>query len=242
MNSSKQDSKYFELEKIIGYTFKDKKNLDIAFTHKSYTNEKMAGKFESYERYEFLGDAILEYLVSDFLFKNYKNLPEGDLTKLRASLVCEFTLSKISRSLKLGEYGYFSKGEKNTGGPNRDSILCDMFESLLGALYIDGSIEIAREFVEKFLLTDIEHKQLFHDSKTKLQEYSQKHDISLRYDLISETGPDHNKEFLVCVMFNDKKMSEGIGHSRKSAEQVAAYNTLTELTKHLEADYVFKKH
>lgn len=239
MSNSNHDTKYLELEQTIGYTFKNKKNLDIAFTHKSYTNEKQVGNYESYERYEFLGDAILEYIVSDYLFNNYKKLPEGELTKLRASLVCEFTLSKIARSLKFGQYGYFSKGEKNTGGPNRDSILCDMFESLLGAIYIDGSMEEAKKFVEKFLLTDIEHKQLFHDSKTRLQEYSQKHEITLRYELISETGPDHNKEFLVCVMFNDDKKAEGKGHSRKAAEQMAAYNTLNDI---LEAENVSKKH
>lgn len=220
---------YNELENEIGYTFKDKNNLDIAFTHKSYTNEKMCGNRECYERYEFLGDAILEYLVSEFLFNEYPGKPEGELTKLRASLVCEFTLSKISRSLKLGEYAFFSKGELHTGGPNRDSILCDMFESLLGALYLDGGIDEARKFVNKFLLTDIEHKKLFYDSKSKLQEYVQKRNISLGYEIVEESGPDHNKEYVVQVIIGNEKMAMGNGHSRKAAEQMAAFNTLKSL-------------
>lgn len=222
-------NKYDELEKQIEYSFKDKKHLDIAFTHKSYSNEKMSGKYESYERYEFLGDAVLEFLVSNYLFENYPSMPEGELTKLRASLVCEFTLSRLARDFNLGGYGYFSKGEKLTGGYNRDSILCDMFESLLGAMYIDGGISVAKKFVETFLLNDIEHKTLFYDAKSKLQEYSQKHEYKLDYVLINETGPDHNKEFYVKVMLNDKEMAEGVGHSRKSAEQLAAYNTLRKI-------------
>lgn len=223
-------NRYAELEQTIGYAFKDKEHLEIAFTHKSFANEKICINRESYERYEFLGDAILEFLVSNHLFEHYPNKPEGDLTKLRASLVCEFTLSKIARELMLGKYGYFSKGEKNTGGSNRDSILCDMFESLLGAIYIDSGLEQAKSFVEKFLLTDIEHKKLFHDSKSKLQEYAQKKDRELQYVLVSETGPDHNKEFHVEVIIGDERLSEGSGHSRKAAEQIAAYNALNKLS------------
>ena len=219
-------NKYDELEKSIGYVFKDKGNLETALTHKSFANEKTCVKFESYERYEFLGDAILEFLTSKYLFDNYPDKTEGELTKLRASLVCEFTLSKISRELNLGQYGRFSKGEKNTGGMNRDSILCDMFESLLGAIYLDGGMDQAKKFVETFLLTDIEHKQLFYDAKSMLQEYAQKQDKVLLYNLIEETGPDHSKEFKVQVMMDDKSGAIGVGHSRKAAEQMAAYNTL----------------
>ncbi|MBO5389557.1 MAG: ribonuclease III, partial [Lachnospiraceae bacterium] len=134
-------NKYDELENLIGYSFKNKALLDIAFTHKSYTNENLVKKHESYERFEYLGDAILEFLVSKYLFETYPQMPEGELTRLRASIVCEFTLSKLSRELKLGSYGYFSRGERNTGGSNRDSILCDMFESLLGAIYLDSGLE-----------------------------------------------------------------------------------------------------
>lgn len=217
---------YLELENLIGYSFKDKSHLDIAFTHKSYTNENLIKKHQSYERYEFLGDAILEYLVSDFLYKEYPNKPEGELTKLRASIVCEFTLSGIARELKLGHYGFFSKGEKNTGGNNRDSILCDMFESLLGAIYLDGNMDCARAFVERFLLTDIDSKKLYYDSKTNLQEYVQKHGKSLEYKVISETGPEHNKEYTVNLFIDGKLISSGAGHSKKTAEQNAAYQAL----------------
>lgn len=218
-----------ELESAIEYQFKDINHLIIALTHKSYANEKMCGHKESYERYEFLGDAILEYLVSRYLFMHYPKKSEGELTKLRASLVCEFTLSKISRELKLGEYAFFSKGEKNTGGTNRDSILCDMFESLLGAIYLDGGIDVANAFVERILLTDIEHKQLFYDSKSKLQEYAQKQEKQICYELLQEIGPEHNKEFQVRVKIGNKTLAEGVGHSRKSAEQMAAYNALKKL-------------
>lgn len=220
------DNRYAKLEQTIGYTFKDKGLLDIAFTHKSYSNEVIARKCESYERFEFLGDAILEYIVSEFLFQNYKDLPEGKLTKLRASLVCEFTLSKISRELEYGSYGYFSKGEKLTGGNNRDSILCDMFESVLGAIYLDGGMEAAKVYVHRFLLTDIEHKQLFYDSKSNLQEYAQKNNKTLTYDLLEEKGPEHDKVFYVQVKLDEEILATGEGHSRKSAEQMAAYQAL----------------
>ena len=220
---------YDELENKIGYKFKDVSHLDIAFTHKSYANELMVKSRESYERYEFLGDAILEFLVSRFLFDEYKEKAEGELTKLRASLVCEFTLSKISRELKLGQYGFFSKGEKLSGGSNRDSILCDMFESLLGAIYIDGGLDEADRFVRTFLLTDIEHKKLFYDSKTRLQEYAQKNSYKISYNLLNEEGPEHDKTFYVEVLVGDKINANGKGHSRKTAEQTAAFNALKEI-------------
>ncbi|MBR3600088.1 MAG: ribonuclease III [Lachnospiraceae bacterium] len=218
---------YNELEKLIGYSFKDKSHLDIAFTHKSYTNENMVKKHQSYERYEFLGDAILEFLVSDYLYNEYPNKPEGELTKLRASIVCEFTLSGLARELKLGHYGYFSKGERNTGGNNRDSILCDMFESLLGAIYLDGGLEYAKAFVKNLLLTDIDSKKLYYDSKTSLQEYVQKNGKILEYKVVKETGPEHNKEYTVELLIDNKLVSSGIGHSKKTAEQNAAYQALT---------------
>lgn len=218
-----------QIENNIGYNFKDKTHLKTALTHSSYSNEKMCGVHESYERYEFLGDAILEYLVSEYLFNNYTDLNEGKLTKLRASLVCEYTLSKISRQLELGKYALFSKGEKNTGGSNRDSILCDMFESLLGAVYLDGGIEEARRFVEVFLLTDIEHKQKFYDAKSRLQEYSQKAGKKLLYKEVRTEGPEHEKTFYVQAMINEKVVGNGVGHSKKNAEQEAAYDALEKL-------------
>lgn len=225
----KMSRDYSELENLIGYCFNDKNHLDIAFTHKSYTNENLVKKHQSYERYEYLGDAILEFLVSRFLFDTYPDMPEGKLTKLRASIVCEFTLSKLSRELNLGNYGFFSKGERNTGGYNRDSILCDMFESLLGAIYLDGGLEEADGFVKRLLLTDIENKVLYYDSKSMLQEYSQKNNIVLSYNLLSESGPEHNKQYHVNVTLDEEIIAEGIGHSKKSAEQNAAFEALNKL-------------
>lgn len=222
---------YEALEKIIGYKFNDKINLDIAFTHKSYANEIVCGKRQSYERFEFLGDAILEFVVSDYLFNEYKDKTEGELTKIRASLVCEFTLSRIARELNFGKYGLFSKGEKNTGGRDRDSILCDFFESVTGAIYIDGGLDAAKNFIYKFLLTDIENKKLFYDAKTTLQELSQKNNSTLKYVLLGESGPEHNKIFKMQLCIDGKPVAQGEGHSRKSAEQHAAYNALEQMLK-----------
>ncbi|MCM1173155.1 MAG: ribonuclease III [Clostridium sp.] len=222
---------YETIEAIVGYKFKDKNNLDIAFTHKSYANEIVCGKRQSYERFEFLGDAILEFVVSDYLFHEYQDKTEGELTKIRASLVCEFTLSRIARELKFGEYGLFSKGEKNTGGRDRDSILCDFFESVTGAIYIDGGLEEAKNFIYKFLLTDIESKKLFYDAKTTLQELSQKNNSTIEYVLLEESGPEHNKLFKMQLCIDGKPMAKGEGHSRKSAEQHAAYKALKQMLK-----------
>ncbi|MCM1287697.1 MAG: ribonuclease III [Clostridium sp.] len=222
---------YETIEAIIGYKFKDKKNLDIAFTHKSYANEIVCGKRQSYERFEFLGDAILEFVVSDYLFQEYQDKTEGELTKIRASLVCEFTLSRIARELKFGEYGLFSKGEKNTGGRDRDSILCDFFESVTGAIYIDGGLEEAKKFIYKFLLTDIESKKLFYDAKTTLQELVQKNNSTIEYVLLEENGPEHNKLFKMQLCIDGKPVAQGEGHSRKSAEQHAAYYALKQKLK-----------
>lgn len=222
-------SKCNEIEKRIGYVFKDKKHLETALTHKSYSNEKMLGKHENYERYEFLGDAILEHIVSDFLFNKYKEKSEGELTRLRASIVCEFTLSKIAREMEFGQNASFGKGELLTGGPNRDSILCDLFEAVLGAIYLDGGFKEAEKYVKKYLLKDIEHKQLFYDAKTKLQEYAQKHNSKPEYILVKEEGPEHDKKFFVEVSMDGKKLGSGEGHNKKTAEQLAAYNALNSL-------------
>jgi ribonuclease-3 len=144
--------------------------------------------------------------------------------------VCEFTLSKISRELGYGDYIQLSKGERATGGANRDSILCDLFESVLGALYQDGGMEVAKDYVIKYLLTDIEHKQLYHDSKTKIQEYVQKTPGStLRYELVREEGPEHDKTYYVRLLIDEKEVASGSGHNKKNAEQEAAYKALQKL-------------
>lgn len=220
---------YKSLEEKIGYQFQDINLLDTALTHRSYANERKINTCENYERYEFLGDAVLEFVVSEYLYENYEKLKEGELSKLRASLVCEFTLSKIARELGYGEYAKFGKGEKKTGGCNRDSILCDLFEAVLGAIYLDGGMEEARGYVNRFLLTDIEKKQKFYDAKTRLQEYTQAHGKKLEYRLVGEEGPDHDKQFLVDALIDDVVMASAKGHNKKQAEQMAAYDVLNQL-------------
>ena len=219
------------LENRIGYIFNNKELLVTALTHTSFANEVKVKGIESYERTEFLGDAILEFIVSEFLFVNKKEYEEGRLTKLRASLVCEFTLSQISESLGYGEYVRLSKGEQQTGGRSRRSILCDLFESVLGAIYLDGGMEPAKRFVHRFLLDDIDTKSLFYDAKTQLQEYCQKQGVKLEYKLISENGPEHNKMFVSEAYVGGAPTAVGEGTNRKASEQMAAYKALLQLMK-----------
>lgn len=218
------------VEQNIQYTFKDKSLIKKALSHSSFINEMSNKKMESYERLEFLGDAVLELISSEFLFEKYKDLPEGKLTKLRASMICEFTLSSVSKKLQLGDYVLLSKGEELTGGRNRNSILCDLFESVLGAIYLDGGMEPAKKYVNTFLLTDIEHKTLFYDAKTSLQEMVQKDGKGVvTYQLVEEKGPDHNKIFIVDVLVDDIKLASGEGSSKKNAQQMAAYKAIMKL-------------
>ena len=219
---------YSDFEEIIGYKFKDTSHLDIAFTHRSYTNESMK-EAPSYERYEFLGDAILEFIVSDELFRKYPEKTEGELTKLRASLVCEYTLSQITKELGFGKYLYLSNGEEHTGGRDRTSVLCDLFESVLGAIYLDGGLDEARKYVNKLLLTDITSKSLFYDAKSILQEYTQSKGYKLSYETLETIGPEHNKTYKVVCIINNEYQEEGIGHTKKMAEQVAAHKTILKI-------------
>ena len=219
-----------EIEKNIHYEFKNKDLLKQAMSHSSFINEMKKQGMESYERLEYLGDAVLELITSEFLFHEYRDMPEGKLTKLRASLVCEFTLSSVSKMLNYGDYVLLSKGEEMTGGRNRDSILCDLFESVLGAIYLDGGMEPAKKYVTTFLLTDIEHKSLFYDAKTTLQEMVQKGGKGkVTYEEISESGPDHNKCYVMSVLVDGEKLAEGTGTSKKNAEQRAAYEAIIKL-------------
>ena len=215
-----------EFQKIIGYQFQDGKLLLQALTHSSYANEKHM-KHADNERLEFLGDAVLELVSSEFLFLNYPELSEGDLTKLRASLVCEPTLAGCTASIQLGEFIRLGKGEDQTGGRERKSILSDALEALIGAVYLDGGFTNAKEFILKFILTDIEHKKLFYDSKTILQEYVQgNYKEILNYRLVEESGPDHNKNFSVEARIGEKTIGSGSGRTKKAAEQEAAYQAL----------------
>ena len=215
------------LEQIIGYTFRNKKLLKQALTHSSYANEKKLGKLGCNERLEFLGDAVLELVSSDVLYAKFPQIPEGELTKKRASLVCEPSLAYCARQFDLPKYLLLGRGEDMTGGRMRDSIVSDATEALLGAIYLDGGFEKAREFVLKFILNDMEHKQLFYDSKTILQELVQeKGRQTVEYVLTGETGPDHNKQFSVDVLINGIPAGSGTGHTKKAAEQAAAYQAI----------------
>ena len=220
------ERKIKELEKRIGYEFHDMKMLMTAMCHSSYANEHRQRQIHDNERLEFLGDAVLEVSSSDFLFHQYPDMPEGKLTKLRASIVCEPTLALCAREIHLEQYLLLGKGEEHTGGRYRDSIISDAMEALIGAIYLDGGFANAKEFVEKFILTDIEHKKLFYDSKTILQEVVQGKHESLSYELVNESGPDHDKNFTVDVHIDGKKISSGTGHTKKAAEQQAAYQAL----------------
>lgn len=219
-----------EFEEKIGYQFQDRKLLLQALTHSSYANERHLGKQADNERLEFLGDAVLEVISSDFLFHKYPKNPEGELTRLRASIVCEPTLSFCTRELELGKYLLLGKGEDQMGGRKRDSILSDAMEAVIGAIYLDGGFTSAKEFVFRFILNDIEHKQLFFDSKTILQEVVQGNCSDLlHYELIREEGPDHNKRFVVEARIGARAYGQGEGRTKKAAEQDAAYHTLLQL-------------
>ncbi len=216
-----------ELENKIGYEFKDKELLKHALTHSSYANENGMPKSGSNERLEFLGDAVLELVSSEFLYRGYPNLLEGDLSKIRASLVCEPTLAGCTEAIELPKFLLLSKGEDATGGRGRDSIISDALEALIGAIFLDGGIEPAKTFILKFILTDIEDKRLFYDSKTTLQEVVQAEGGEhLVYEVTGESGPDHAKEFTVAVRQGTRVLGEGVGRSKKAAEQKAAYEAL----------------
>lgn len=217
------------LEKNIGYNFKDKLLLKRALTHSSYANE--VKHTESNERLEFLGDSVLSVIVSDYLFKNYKKYPEGELTKQRAALVCEKALSAFARQIKLGDYLILGRGETQNHGSERASILADAFEAVLAAIYLDGGIEPASKFVLGFVLEELNEHIIpdgFVDYKTQLQEVIQQNpQENLQYVLVGESGPDHDKSFTVDVMLNSNMIGRGTGRSKKNAEQEAAKQALS---------------
>ena len=202
----------------------DRALLKQALTHSSYANEHKMDHSHCNERLEFLGDAVLELVTSDFLYHKYADLPEGELTKTRASIVCEPTLAACAGDIRLGERLYLGKGEEATGGRLRNSVVSDAFEALIGAVYLDGGLACARELITRFVLNDIEHKKLFYDSKTILQEMVQsRQDGPLTYELVREEGPDHDKHFEVCARMGEQEIGRGEGRTKKAAEQMAAY-------------------
>ncbi|MEM0528952.1 MAG: ribonuclease III [Candidatus Pararuminococcus gallinarum] len=217
-----------ELEKVIGYTFSNPKYLTIALSHTSYVNEVKRG-LVSNERQEFLGDAVLSIVVSDYLFKHYSHLPEGELTKLRASLVCEKSLCEFAHMIGLGQYLMLGRGEEQMGGRERPSILADAFEALIAAIYLDGGMEHAKKFILGFVKKQVEKdkKVFFKDYKTALQEIIQQNrEEQLTYVLVGESGPDHDKHFSVEVHLNSNVIGKGEGRSKKDAEQMAAKEAL----------------
>lgn len=215
-----------ELEEKIGYQFQKKELLVQALTHSSFSNEQKINKYPNYERLEFLGDAVLELLSSQFFFENYPDMSEGEMTQKRSSMVCEPALAFCARDLSLGKYILLGKGEEATGGRERDSIISDVMEAVLGAIYLDGGFEQAKCFVQKYILSDLENKQLFYDSKTILQEQIQKTGKQLVYVIVDESGPEHNKVFTVEARLDGKVVGIGQGRNKKAAQQKAAYQVL----------------
>ncbi len=216
-----------KLQQSVGYKFKDEHLLQRALTHTSYANECNEGHNKSNERLEFLGDSVLGIITAEHFYLNFKDLPEGELTKLRAATVCENSLSSFARQLGLGEYLLLGKGEMCTGGSDRPSILADAFEALIAAIYLDGGIEEAKKFVLKYVDKAVEEHRGFKDYKTVLQEVIQKNPGEvIEYVLVKESGPDHNKRFEVEVHLNSNVIGKGVGTSKKKAEQLAAKEAL----------------
>ena len=217
-----------DLQLIIGYKFKDESLLYEALSHSSFANENKKSR-KSNERLEFLGDSVLSIVVSDHIFKHFKHIPEGELTKLRASLVCESALFEFSKKIQLGQHIFLGKGEEMTGGRERPSIVSDAFEAVIAAIYLDGGMEAARPYVLSFIPKDItvSGAKSFHDYKTALQEIIQRNpEEKVVYFLKEESGPDHDKHFVIQVLLNGHVIGEGGGRSKKAAEQAAACEAL----------------
>lgn len=225
-NSTNIEENMILLQKSLDYSFNNSEVLREALTHSSFANESKIKKVKHNERLEFLGDSILSLVISEYIFIKYKHLPEGELTKVRANVVCEPSLAARSREIKLGQYLLLGKGEEFTGGRQRESILADAFEALIGAIYIDGGIEVVKGFILQHFLESIDLASkgiLFRDYKTHLQELLQsKTSEKITYHVVNEYGPDHNKVFEVEVLIGNKVIGRGRGKSKKEAEQRAA--------------------
>ncbi len=221
-----------ELESRIGYSFKNKELLRQALTHSSYANERKKAGVRDYERLEFLGDAVLELVSSDFLYHKNPDMPEGKLTKKRASLVCEPALAECARDIELQKYILLGKGEEQTGGRDRDSIISDVMEAVIGAIYLDGGLEAARRHIFSHVLEDLKEGVPFKDSKTILQEIIQARGYDdFGYRLAGEKGPDHDKTFMAEAILNGEVIGKGEGRSKKAAEQMAAKEAIDMMSK-----------
>jgi len=221
---------YSELEKGLGYTFRDKSLLENALSHSSYANEKRDGR-SSNERLEFLGDSVLGFVTADFLYHLHPDKPEGDLTRIRADLVCERNLARCAAVIRLGDFLLLGHGEDHGGGRKRDSIVSDAMESVLAAAYLDGGFEAAKGIIHRLILSDLPKGRPGNfDYKTMLQELIQREkDQVIQYDLIGQSGPDHDKVFQVQVLRNGVVIGTGEGRSKKKAEQAAAHEAVKAL-------------
>ena len=216
-----------ELEDRIGYHFHDRYLLECALTHSSYANEQKIRRYEDYERLEFLGDAVLEMISSDFLYRKYPDKREGQLTKIRASIVCEPALAFCARDIDLERFIRLGRGEESGGGRGKASIVSDVCEAVIGAMYLDsGSVEAPRQFILRFILSDLEGKLLFYDAKSILQERCQKVGKELTYEILEESGPSHQPTYTAAARISGERVSVGTGRSKKAAEQDAAYQAL----------------
>lgn len=216
-----------KLQDTIHYTFTKQELLFQALTHSSYANEQKNAKVVCNERLEFLGDAVLELVVSEVIFDDNSQMSEGEMTKLRASLVCEVSLAECARKMNLGAFLLLGKGEAATGGRERNSLLSDAVEALIGSIYLDGGYQKAKQFILHHILSKRKEKELFLDSKTLLQELVQsEHKRKLQYELVKAEGPDHNKHFVVQVKVNGVSLGMGSGKTKKAAEQEAAYYSI----------------
>lgn len=222
------------LENRIGYHFRNRFLLECALTHSSYANEQRMHRYDDYERLEFLGDAVLEMISSDFLYRKYPDKREGQLTKLRASLVCEPALAYCARDLEIDRFIRLGRGEELCGGRGKDSIISDVCEAVIGAMYLDsGDIEVPRAFILRFILSDLEGKLLFYDAKSILQEHCQKSGWNLSYEILSESGPSHLPTYTAAACVDGRQMATGEGRSKKAAEQDAAYQALLLINEHV---------
>ncbi|MBE6751686.1 MAG: ribonuclease III [Ruminococcaceae bacterium] len=219
---------YTEFEEKLGYSFKDKSLLELALTHSSFANENKLKK--NNERFEFLGDSVLGFVTAEYLFTEFKNRPEGEMTKLRAAVVCEKSLFKFAEQIDLGKYILLGRGEDGTGGRNRPSVVSDAFEAVIAAIYIDGGMEAVRPYILRFIKDAVKRETSFKDNKSLLQEEIQKvKGNTLAYEEVGEEGPDHDKTFVFRVKLNGEIIGEGKGKSKKEAEQNAAGNALNKL-------------
>ena len=218
-----------QLEEKLGYHFNNEMLLRSALSHSSYINELMINKYPDYQRLEFLGDAVLELTVSDFLYRNHEEMKEGEMTQLRSALVCEPTLAFCAQELSLSDYIFLGKGEDAQGSRYHDSIVSDIFEAIVGAIYLDAGDDgfvCAAKFINRFVISDMEKKRLFHDSKSTLQNKVQKEGGALSYKVVAEQGPEHMRKYTVAAIVNGKELARGTGSSKKAAEQRASYEVL----------------